>query len=97
MTNPDDAPAPSIIPDEVPSTTPPPPPPPRTMTIANAVDSFAALVKRTHTTHRVTEGTATRLLELALNQHFTMIQMGLARPTSTATEDPHGSQEPSES
>lgn len=71
-------------------TTPEEPPQARS-TIADAVRGYAGLVTDLRG-HKISEGGAIRLIELGLNAHFTMLQMGLARPTAPFTEVPNGNE-----
>lgn len=97
----DDTPPLSTVPDpDEPAAEPaaPPPPPKPGISLASQIRNYATLIvdlkKQTH----LGEGTLTRLVELALNERFTLIQMGLARPNSApAIEDQHDSEDNADS
>ncbi|MGA7270464.1 MAG: hypothetical protein WB239_05265 [Acidimicrobiia bacterium] len=65
------------------------PPPPAPITLSQQITSYAGLVAHLKKTNHLSEGTIVKLIELALNERFTLIQLGLAgpRPSIPAPEE----------
>lgn len=94
----DDTPKLSIVheTEEVAAPPPPPSPPQTALTVDSQMHERARLIATIRQTYKLTEGGALRLLELTLNERFTMIQMGLARalPSTEVHDDNQGTSFP---
>lgn len=90
-------PALQVVPDDAPEAAPMPTPPPPSQasqplaTIGEQAGNYARLVVQIKSNHRLNEATSLRIVELAINERITLIQMGLIRSAPIGqNEDPDG-------
>lgn len=76
----------TAIPDTITETQPPQPAAP--LTVGQQIGTYAALTAQLKRQFHLNEQTIVKLFELALNERFTLIQMGLAGPRSPIPATP---------